>query len=79
MIHVRTVKGRSPSLRGGSPYSSGGAVLLGDWEGRLEVHDVVLVRERIGLIFGVAKGHYRTAGVGEDAVDGAVVGEVVNG
>src|SRR3954464_12223134 len=40
---------------------------------------VVLVGERGGLIFRIAKGHYGTTGVGEDAVDSAIVGEVVNG
>lgn len=34
--------------------------------------------ERGGLLFGVAKGHYWAAGMSKDAIDGAIVGEIVN-
>ena len=39
---------------------------------------VVFGRERGGFFFGIAEGHDGTTGVGQDAIDGAVVGEVVN-
>jgi hypothetical protein len=48
-------------------------------EGELEMDGVVFGRERSGVLFGIAKGHDGTAGVGKDAIDGAIVREAVDG
>jgi hypothetical protein len=44
----------------------------------LEMDGVLLGWERSGVFFGVAEGHDGTAGMGKDAIDGAIVREVVN-
>ena len=54
-----------------------------DWLGKSrqrqsEANGVLLGWEEGGVFFGVAEGHDGTAGVGEDAIDGAIVREVVN-